>query len=57
MYFKLPIFFLQNCGEEILEIVLGISIANQGKTYILNCGWKFFAKVWDFRYFEFEKRD
>jgi len=45
MYFKLPIFFLQNWGEEVLEIALGISIANQGRTYILNCGRKIFAKV------------
>jgi hypothetical protein len=38
-------FFLQNWGEEILEIAAGVSIAKQGRAYILNCGRNFFAKV------------
>jgi hypothetical protein len=38
-------FLLENWGEEILEIVLGVSIANQGRAFILNCGGKFFAVV------------
>jgi hypothetical protein len=38
-------FLLENWREEILEIALGVSIANQGRAYILNCGRKFFAIV------------
>jgi len=41
----LPFFFLQNWGEEILDIALGISIASQGRIYILNCGRRIFSKV------------
>jgi hypothetical protein len=37
-------YFLQNLGEEILEIALGVSIAKQGRAYILNCGRKFVQK-------------
>jgi hypothetical protein len=49
-------FFLQNGGEEILEIAAGISIAKQGKAYILNCGRKFFCEIGEFKYFKFEKK-
>jgi hypothetical protein len=39
------VFLLENRGEGILEIALGVSIAKQWRIFILNCGWKFFAKV------------
>ena len=44
-YFKLRYFFLINYWEILLEITLGISIAKQGRGYILNCDRKFFAEL------------
>jgi hypothetical protein len=42
--------FFQNWGKEILEIALGVSVANQGTAYILNRG----RKTGDFSYFKFD---
>jgi hypothetical protein len=46
---------LQYCTEEIFEIALGVSIAKQGRAYILNCDRKFFAK-WGFQIFSIRKK-